>query len=295
VIVAGVSGWLPLLKRVGPVLVVLFAYDIAVTVLHVGLHVSWISVPELPLPLLGSALGVMMGLRNNLAYNRWWEARSLWGAVANNSRSLVREVLWIEPDGHWGRTMVHQQIAWAHALRCRLRGQPPWEEIAPHLDPEVLERVRAANNPIVAIQGEQARLLRHGQEVHKIDSVQAVAIDRTLSTLADAQGGLERIGNTPLPRHFDHFPQIFMMAYCLMLPVGLVGSLDALTPIGSTIVGLIFLALDRIGRDLEYPFRNTVHDVPVSTITRNIEIDLRQMLGETDVPPPYPMVNNVQW
>ena len=86
-----------------------------------------------------------------------------------------------------------------------------------------------------------------------------------------------------------------MLCYCLMLPVGMVGDLGMLTPLGSSFLGIIFLALDRIGRDLEAPFANTVHDVPVSAITRNIEIDVRQLLGETDVPKPLQPVGNVLW
>ena len=71
----------------------------------------------------------------------------------------------------------------------------------------------------------------------------------------NAQGGLERISNTPLPRHFDHFPLIFVLAYCLLLPIGMVRELGGFTPLASTFLGLIFLALDRIGRDLEFALR----------------------------------------
>jgi putative membrane protein len=295
VIVSGVSGWIPLLKRLGPALAALGVYDIAVTVLYVRYGVTYLSVPELPLPLLGGALGVFMGMRNSLAYGRWWEARTLWGAAVNNSRSLARGLLWMLPDDERARTIAHQQIAWAHALRCRLRHQEPWDDIQPLLEADVLARVRRADNPPTALQAEQVRVIGTATRDRSIDSVQAAAIDRTMSEIANAQGGLERLSNTPLPRHFDHFPQVFMLAYCVMLPIGLVGDLGVLTPFGSTVVGVIFLALDRIGRDLERPFANTVHDVPITAITRTIEIDLRQMLGDVNVPRPLAPVDNVLW
>jgi putative membrane protein len=163
------------------------------------------------------------------------------------------------------------------------------------LDADVLARVRSAVNPPTALQAEQARVIAQAIGDRTIDTIKAANIDRVLSDIANAQGGLERIANTPLPRHFDDFPQIFVLAYCLLLPVGMVADLGVLTPLGSSFLGLIFLALDSIGRDLEAPFANTVHDVPMTAITRNIEIDLRQMLGESDVPKPLQPVGNVLW
>jgi ion channel-forming bestrophin family protein len=121
------------------------------------------------------------------------------------------------------------------------------------------------------------------------------ALDRTFSELANAQGGLERIKNTPLPRQFDQFPRVFIAAYCLLLPVGLVSALGPATPIGSTVIGFAFYVLDHIGRDLENPFEGTHHDVPMSAITRTIEIDLRQMLRERETPPPLAPKSGVLW
>jgi ion channel-forming bestrophin family protein len=295
VIVKGVAGWWPLLRQIGPSVAALFAYNLAVTVLNLRYGLFSIPIGEFPLPLLGSALGVFMGLRNTLAYGRWWEARTLWGAAVNNSRSLVRGLLWMLPGDARTRTIAYQQIAWAHALRCRLRHQDPWDEIAPLLETDVLLRVRRAINTPTALQGEQARVVGLATHDRSLDTIQAAAIDRVMGEIANAQGGLERIGNTPLPRHFDHFPMIFVWAYCLLLPVAMVSELGSFTPLASTFLGLIFLALDRIGRDLEYPFANTEHDVPLSAITRTIEIDLRQMLGEETVPKPLAPVRNVLW
>jgi putative membrane protein len=295
VIVAGASGWIPLVKRLGPVLAGLFVWDIGVTVLNVYYHAHWLSVTDLPLPLIGSALGIFLSLRNNLSYARWWEARTLWGSAVNNSRSLVRSLIWVMPGDARAWTIGRQQIAWVHALRCRLRRQEPWDEIAPFLDADVLARVRLAANPATALQGEQARVLSQARRDGTIDSVEAAAVDRALSDLANAQGGLERIANTPMPRHFDDFPQIAVLLYCLLLPISMVSDLGVLTPLGSSFLGMIFLALDRLGRDLEAPFANAVHDVPMSAITRTIEIDLRQLMGETDVPKPLQPVKNVLW
>ena len=117
----------------------------------------------------------------------------------------------------------------------------------------------------------------------------------TLSNLANAQGGLERIKKTPLPRQYNQFPQVFVGLYCLLLPIGLVSDLLYLTPIGSTVVGFMFLALDRSGRDLEDPFENTLHDVPMRAITRTIEIDLLQTIGCETILEPIKEHDGVLW
>jgi putative membrane protein len=119
-----------------------------------------------------------------------------------------------------------------------------------------------------------------------MDSLSVTALDRILGDLANAQGGLERIKNTPLPRQFSQLPQIFTRIYCILLPIGLVGDLGISTPIGSTVIGFLFLALDRIGSDLEDPFGNDVHDIPMEAITRTVEIDLLQAIGAEHVPEP---------
>jgi putative membrane protein len=294
-IVAGAAGLVPLFKRLAPVLVGLFLYDAGVTYLYVFQKLHWLSIDSLPLSLLGSALGVILGLRNNLAYARWWEARTLWGAAVNASRSLVRAMLWAMPGDARVAMIGRQQIAWAQALRCRLRRQEPWDDISPLVDAEVLARLRLATNPVTALQGEQARLIGAALRDGAFDTMTAAALDRTMTDIANAQGGLERIANTPLPRQFDDFPQFFVLLYCLMLPVGMVGDLGILTPLGSSFLGMIFLAIDRIGRDLETPFSNDVHDVPATAISRTIEIDLRQLMGETEVPKPLTPVGNVLW
>lgn len=286
------------LQAVGRPLAVLLAYDILVTALYVVFDQKWVSVQDLPLALVGSALGVIVGLRNNVSYARWWEARTLWGAGVNNSRSLARAALaMFGADAGTGRgvALVKLQIAWAHALRLAMRRQDPWDELQKLLPSAVLARVRGAVNVPTALQAEQGRLLAEAARAGELDSIRLTAFDRTLSDLANVQGGLERIKNTPLPRHFDHVPKALLSVYCLLLPVGLVSSLGAVTPIGSTVIGFAFYVLDQIGRDLENPMDGRVHDVSMSAITRTIEIDLSQMIGERDVERPLAPVDGVLW
>ncbi len=284
------------LREVWRPLAALFLLDSLVTVAYLGLGWTWIVPAGLPLPLLGTGLAVFLGVRNNTAYARWWEARTLWGAVVNNSRSCARTLalLVLPPEAETlRRDLVRHQIAWAHALRCLMRREDPAEDIAPFLPPATLARVRAAGNPPYAIQREMAHLLAAARRGGWIDAVEAAALNVTLTALTDAQGGLERIRNTPMPQQYAAFSRAFVTAYCLMLPFGFVPDLNLLTPVGSAVIGFVFLALDESGRHLEDPFMRSVYDVPMSAITRTIEIDLRQAIGDPDVPPPLHPVAGV--
>jgi putative membrane protein len=193
------------------------------------------------------------------------------------------------------RRLVYHQIAYAHALRQHLRGLEPWELLAPLLSEEELEELRDEKNVPLAIQQQIGALLRQCQVRGWMDIAHWRALDRNLDDLVDAQGGTERIKNTPMPKQYDYFPQLFVQMYCVMLPLALVENMGWYTPLGSTLVGFIFLALDQIGRDLEYPFDNTIYDVPMTSLTTTIEINLRQLLGETVLPESEKPVRGVLW
>lgn len=283
-----------LTQHLGPHLGVLLAYDVAVTCLYV-FGWQWASLGNLPLPLLGSAIALIVTFRNNAAYDRWWEARGLWGQVVNNSRSFARGLLTLTDDAVLQARLVRCQIAYVLALRCSLLGLPPWDIVAKYLAPGVPGEMRAASNVPTAIQNAMGRDLARARRSGSVDSLGAAALDRTLTDLANAQGGLERIKKTPLPRQYNQFPRVFVGVYCLLLPIGLVHDLEYLTPIGSTVVGFMFLALDRIGRDLEDPFEGTLHDVPLQAIVRTIEIDLLQALDDRNLPEPVGERDGVLW
>ncbi len=295
-----------LIAYVGRPLAALLAFDIVVASAYVFAGWKWIAQPEIPLSIFGGVIGVLAGFRNSSAYARWWEARMIWGAVVNNSRSFAREVLSMigNPEaadareneiGEIKRKLVLLQIAYVHALRNHLRGTPPWPELAGLLPEEELIRLKTHMNVPLAIQQDMASLVTYCYQLGWIDTIRWTALDRTLSNLMDCQGASERIKNTPMPRHYDSFIRLFINIYCLLLPLGMVASLQLFTPIGSTLVGFIFLALDQIGRDLETPFENLPHDIPLTAISRTIEINLKQMIREEHIPEPVTPVEGILW
>jgi putative membrane protein len=293
-------------RYVGRPLAILFAFDLAIAIAYVFGNCKWLALQEVPLSILGGVIGVIAGFRNTSAYARWWEARTIWGAIINSSRSFAREVLSMiaapEADGQTQseiaqvkRRLVLLQVAYVHALRNQLRGLPQWDELARLISQEEIERLKSYNNVPLAIQQNMASIVADCYRRGWIDNMRWIGLDRTLSLLMDSQGASERIKNTPMPKMYDWFIHLFVGVYCVLLPLGMVASLGLLTPVGSTLVGFIFLALDQIGRDLENPFENLPNDISLTAISRTIEINLKQMIGEKDVPEPLAPVDGILW
>jgi putative membrane protein len=193
------------------------------------------------------------------------------------------------------RKLVLYQIAYVHALRQQLRDLDPVAVVSPLVPGEDPTELAGQRNVPVALQSRISAILVASRRLGWLDEWQWQAIDQSLSSLMDSQGGLERIKNTPMPKQFDFFPRLFAKIYCLLLPVGMVPALGWFTPLGSTLVGFMFLALESIGRDLEEPFENRIHDVSMTAIATTIEINLRQLLGETELPPAVEPVDGILW
>ncbi len=280
-----------ILRYVGRPLGILFAWDVVVTVAWYFIPANWLGFPALPLALLGSAVALYLSFRNTTAYARWWEARTLWGAMVNASRTLAREALTLITDRETAATIVRRQVAYVHALRLHLRRQPPWDDLSARLSTEEIESLRSVANVPNAIHVRTAQRIAES----RLDPILLAAIARTLSDISNAQGGMERIKNTPLPQQYATYPTIFTHGFCLLLPIGLVESLGIYTPLGSTVAGFLFLVLLQIGNDIQNPFENAEDDVPLTTLTRSIEIDLRDSLGETHALEPVKPIDGILW
>jgi putative membrane protein len=293
-----------MIQGLGPALLSLLGWDILIVVCYKVLHWTWVGSSHVPLGSLGTVIGIIVGFRNGSAYGRWWEARTLWGAIVNRSRTLARQVVTTMLPATPAeqaevaavqRDLVLHQVAYVHALRQQLRGLDPVPAVArlvPKDDPAELAR---SKNLALALQTRMSAMLVAARRRGWLDEWQWQAVDQSMASLMDAQGGAERIKNTPMPKQFDFFPRLFVQMYCIFLPVGLVEDLGWYTPLGSTLVGFLFLALEKIGRDLEDPFENGINDISMTAITTTIEINLRQLLGEVELPPPAQPIDGILW
>ena len=260
----------------------LLLWDVAVTVDFMLFLTTKINLPLMPLTLLGSALVVLISFRNSSAYNRWWEARTLWGAMVNNSRSFARQVLTLLDDtpgevNPVKSTLLRRHVAYVNCLAAHLKGQACPEEVRAFIPAEEFARSGATNNFANDILTGSATLLAREYQAGRLDSIRLAPLESTLVDLSNAQGGMERIANTPLPYPYVYFPRLFISLFCLIVPVGLVESLGWFTPLASTVVGFMLLAIERIGTDLQSPFNASEHQIQMESICETIEKNLQSM------------------
>ncbi|MGY2290926.1 bestrophin family protein [Pseudomonas sp. SDO528_S397] len=260
----------------------LLLWDIAVTVDFMLFLNSKINLPLMPLTLLGSALVVLISFRNSSAYNRWWEARTLWGAMVNHSRSFARQVLTLldDPEGQVNpvkAALLRRHVAYVNCLAAHLQGRPCPQEVSAFIPGDEFARSATTNNFCNDLLNGSAALLAREYQAGHLDSIRLARLESTLVELSNSQGGMERIANTPLPYPYVYFPRLFITLFCLIVPVGLVESLEWFTPLASTVVGFMLLAIERIGTDLQSPFRHSEHQIQMETLCETIEKNLHSM------------------
>jgi len=268
---------------------------IAVTLSHGDVFGWKVTLSAAPFSIIGLALAIFLGFRNNAAYDRYWEARKLWGELIHRSRSLARQLQSLttfhEParadDGHDPRTrIIRRTIALAHALRHQLRESDPAADVAPWLDADEFRGFKASRLGFDYLLGRCAQdlgtLVRRGE----LDPRLAAEVDATLSAIAAAAAGCERIKGTPIPFPYTLLLHRTASIYCFLLPFGLVDTIGDLTPLVVAVVAYTFFGLDAVGDEIEEPFKLDVHHLPLEAICRAIEINLRESLGDTALPPP---------
>lgn len=279
-------------------------FAVAIAVMVFVLHkqgVTAISFPFSIAAILGSALAIFIAFRNNSSYSRWWEARTLWGGIINSSRVLARLIITFT-DSHshqqnydkerselFKKEMIYKVIAWVHALRLHLRKQDNWQELKPFLsEQEFIELQKSQNKPnfIHLISGKKIYEAMANGTLGGFDSFQ---MEGQLLALANYQGGCEKIKNTPLLRQYDYFTRVFLYTFMLLLPFSLIGdftkmNIDYLMISVSIIISFVFAIIGKVGEVNEDPFENRITDVPLTAMCNTIERDLREMLGETDLP-----------
>ena len=263
----------------------LFIWDVIVTADSMLLMNNRLNLPLMPLTLLCSALVVLISFRNTSAYNRWWEARTLWGAMVNSSRSFGRQVLTLIDDQDDRRNPIkallfRRHVAYLKALSAHLKGQACPADVATLLPADEFARRHDTNNFPNDILNASAAIVAQEYQASRLDSIRLARMESTLVDISNHQGGMERIANTPLPFPYVYFPRLFISLFCLIVPVGLVSSMGWYTPLVSTVVGFMLLAIERIGTDLQTPFANSQHQIQMNSLCSNIEKNLASMFRE---------------
>jgi putative membrane protein len=254
-----------------------------------GQLLHWkVTLTSAPFSLMGVALAIFLGFRINASYDRYWEARKLWGSVLVEARNLARQALTLRQGAGEVRPFVLGLIAFAVALRNQLRNQPRHTELEQLLRPEVLAKVRAARCAPVLILLWLGEWLRERRQRGELESLLAEHMEQSLDGLSAALGGCERIASTPLPFTYTVILHRSAYFYCTLLPFGLVDAIGFMTPLVVCFISYTFFALEALSDEIEEPFGLMSNDLPLDSMVAGIDASLREMLGEAPPPAPQP-------
>jgi putative membrane protein len=254
----------------------------AAVLVHDRVGWTWAVIPALPTSIAGSALAFFVSFRTNNAYERWWEGRKLWGQLVNASRTFASQAHAYLPHEEADR-IVRRHLAFVHWLRCALRDQPP------KADPELARfggEVPDAPSPGVVLLHEQLTRLAALATEGKLPEHRLQSLERSLAAFHDVQGGCERLKRTPLPRAYAFMAERFTVVFGFLFPFALVNDLGWGTPVANLLVCIGFTLISESGRVLEDPFTLFWNGLPLSALSRNIEIQLLHLGGERNLPPP---------
>lgn len=313
-------------------------------ILYETLGFHFLSIPWLPISLIGTAVAFYVGFKNNSAFDRLWEARKIWGAIVNDSRSWGISINHYITEMFYGadcdikkvesikKKMIYRHIGWIYVLRDQLLQSTPWEHInASYLvrtinkrrmesfgkglypdEPEIADRLKKflskeetehiykAKNKATRLIDNQANDLKELRKELLIDDFRHMEMQKILNNFYTYQGQCERIKNYPLPRQYASISFIFIAIFIVLLPFGLMPEFQKLgdgfiwlTIPFTTLVGWVFVMMELVGDYSENPFEGLANDIPMLSLCRTIEIDLRQMLDEDDLPPKIEIVKGI--
>jgi putative membrane protein len=287
------------------------------TLLFILADWRWLTLPWQPMAVVGTAVAFVTGFKNNASYARLWEARQIWGAILNGSRAwslMVADFIPGDPDAR--RRLLYRHLAWVTALRYQLRESRVWESMTSRENTEYRRHYHVAEweekiedqlqgllseSELAAVLGRKCRatllLSLQGRELRELYASGALTefrhleLERAIVGFIDCQGKCERLKNFPYPRQFATLNLFFTWTFIVLVPFGLLPEFHKMGPgfawatiPASVVLAWIFHTMDKIGESSENPFQGGPNDVPITALSRTIEIDLRQALGETEIP-----------
>ena len=244
--------------------------------------------PEMPLTIpafIGTAISILLSFKLSQSYDRWWEARKVWGAIVNDSRSLVIQLQSLTSKGNDEKIkkIAFRQIAWCYSLGQSLRELIATDNLDEFISDEELKEIKKHNNKPLALLQLNASDIKQLKETNQLDIFSQLQLDNTLVRLCDAQGKAERIKTTVFPVTYRLFLHAIIYLFVVTLAIAL--RIDGLfeIPLLVTISSAFFL-LEKTATHMQDPFENRPTDTAMTAIAKTIEINIKQLLKETEVP-----------
>lgn len=249
--------------------------------------------PTLPVSIpvfLGTAISLILSFNLNQSYERWWEARKIWGAIVNDSRTLIIQMRSFAGAGNDEliRRMAYRQIAWNYCLGQSLRGSDPFLNMDKYLSAAELAELSAHQNKPLALLDMHSRDLKRLKESGQLEVFHHVQLDSTIVRLCDSMGKAERIKSTVFPTTYSLFLHALIYIFITLLSVSL-SEIDGGFEIPLLIIiSVPFLLLERTAKDMQDPFSGYATDTPVTSIANTIEVNLKQLVNDPDLPAALP-------
>lgn len=276
------------LPKVLPRLILLLILSVSIVYFKGKLFEYKIPLNPAPFTLFGIALALFLGFRNNASYDRFWEARKIWGALLNDTRSLARQALTMSgytEDSREVSTFINYLIAFTYALKHQLRNTDASLDVQQWLGTPLAEQLSTAKYKPIMLMKEMGTWVQQAKQAGKIDTILQSAFDDNLNKLSEIVGGCERIASTPIPYSYRVLLHRTVYIYCFLLPFGFVDSLGWMTPIIVTFIAYTFVALEAIADEIEEPFGTEPNDMALNGMCNMIQNTLLEMAGR-------PMVNS---
>jgi ion channel-forming bestrophin family protein len=236
-----------------------------------------------PFPLVGVSLAIFLAFRNNASYERFVDARRIWGHILIAARALTSQTIAYFPGKHAAhdrRLLVRRLIAFVYALNHQLRRTDPQHDLSRYLDPQELQRLQGLSFVPIALLDTVRRMLAEAAQRQPGQDKLLWMLDAQVNELAAAVGGCERISNTPIPYPYGVLLHRTVYMYCFLLPFGLVNAIGVATPLISVFVAYTLFALEAIAQQVAEPFGLEPNCLALNAMTRNIERSLLEMCGE---------------
>ncbi|WP_231491160.1 bestrophin family protein [Pedobacter sp. Leaf170] len=248
-------------------------------------------IPSIIPTVLGTAIAFFIGFNNNQAYDRWWEARKVWGALVNDSRSFTRNLInYAEDDQVIVKRMIYRHIAFLYALKANLRDTVD-EIYIKYLDEADIAEMAKHKNTHNALLNIQSRDLQKLSKANAIDGFRFIEINEMLVRFSDSMGMSERIKNTIFPTTYNYLTKVFIWLFVMTFTLVISQSAGVYSIFLGWMIGFVFVSTQINGMSLVNPFENNSAGVPLNSITRTIEINLLQMLEEKEIPEPIKPIN----
>jgi putative membrane protein len=275
-------------------IIVIALYATFISILYQNYHLTRISIPISVPAVLGTVISLLLGFRSNQAYDRWWEARHIWGAIVNDSRTLARQITSFTSANEatpvvqaFCQRLIRRQIAWCYSLGQHLRGQNAATGLESYLDRKELEAIKQIDNIPSAICDLMGKDLQLAMEEGWINRFQQVEIDRTITRLTESMGKCERIKNTVFPVTYSLYIHLAMMLFIILLPFGVIEYFGPLEVPLVVAISACFLLIEKMAIHLQDPFENKPTDTPMTTIAESIEKNLKQLYPLTKIAKAY--------